>query len=98
MEIILTALDDPLVQAWREHCGDLVDVRIHHGSIFEVECDAVVSPANSFGFMDGGIDAHYVRHYGPAVQDRVRTAILQRHHGELLVGSAEIVETCDLSE
>jgi O-acetyl-ADP-ribose deacetylase (regulator of RNase III) len=95
MEIVLAALDDPLAEAWTSHCGNLAGVRVHKGSIFEVECDAVVSPANSYGFMDGGIDALYTRRYGPLVQERVRMAILQRHHGELLVGSAEIVETDD---
>ena len=98
MEIVLTALDETLAGAWAKHCDGLAEVRIHQGSIFEVGCDAVVSPANSFGFMDGGIDALYARHYGPAVQDRVRMAILKRHHGELLVGSAEIVETGDLRQ
>jgi len=98
MEIVLTALDEALAESWTRHCGSLAEIRIHQGSIFDVGCDAVVSPANSFGFMDGGIDALYARRYGPAVQDRVRTAILKRHHGELLVGSAEIVETGDLRQ
>jgi O-acetyl-ADP-ribose deacetylase (regulator of RNase III) len=43
--------------------------------------------------MDGGIDAHYVDAFGLEVQNRLRRAILTRHHGELLVGSAEIIET-----
>ena len=95
MKITLTALDAELAGAWTRLCADLDDVDVHRGSIFEVNCDAVVSPANSFGFMDGGIDAEYVRRYGVAVQDRVRTAVLARHRGELLVGSADIVETGD---
>lgn len=98
MKITLAALDAELSEAWTRHCADLDDVAVHRGSIFEVNCDAVVSPANSFGFMDGGIDAEYVRRYGVAVQDRVRTAILTRHHGELLIGSAHIVETGDANQ
>lgn len=65
MEIILTALDGPLADAWSTHCGGLDFVKIHRGPIFDVKCDAVVSPANSFGFMDGGID----RLYGAAPRD-----------------------------
>jgi O-acetyl-ADP-ribose deacetylase (regulator of RNase III) len=53
----------------------------------------VVSPANSFGFMEGGVDALYLEHFGAEVQLRVRRAIYARHHGELVVGVAEIVET-----
>ena len=56
MKIHLTAVETDLADAFRDFCGDLPDVEVHHGSIFDVQCDAVVSPANSFGFMDGGID------------------------------------------
>ena len=56
LKIILTAVDDGLADAWERHCGDVDNVVVHRGSIFDVTCDAVVSPANSFGFMDGGID------------------------------------------
>lgn len=93
MEVVLTAFDEELARAWQAHCGDLPGVSVHRGSIFEVTCDAVVSPANSYGVMDGGIDALYVDRFGREVQDRVRHAILTRRHGELLIGEAEIVET-----
>src|SRR5436190_6228090 len=43
--------------------------------------------------MDGGIDALYMRFFGPEIQMRVRWAIYERHHGELVVGNAEIVDT-----
>lgn len=56
MKIILTAVEQELTEAWKRFCGDLEGVSVHHGSILDVRCDAVVSPANSFGFMDGGID------------------------------------------
>ncbi|HUQ90990.1 MAG TPA: macro domain-containing protein [Bryobacteraceae bacterium] len=95
MEIVLTAVDEALAAAWQQFCGDLPAVRIHRGSILDTACDAVVSPANSFGFMDGGIDALYLRHFGSELQQRVRDMIVARHHGELLVGAADIVETGD---
>lgn len=95
MEIILTAIDDALADAFEVHCGNIENVSVHRGSIFDVECDAVVSPANSFGFMDGGIDAWYCWRFGDGIQDAVRMAILRFWHGELPVGTAEIVETKD---
>lgn len=55
MQIILAAVEPELADAWEQFCGDLPGVSIHRGSILDVECDAVVSPANSFGFMDGGL-------------------------------------------
>jgi hypothetical protein len=34
----------------------LNDVEVVCGSLFDVDADAVVSPGNSLGFMDGGVD------------------------------------------
>jgi hypothetical protein len=51
MKLILTAVEESLAEAWTKFCGDLDFVTVHHGSIFDVECDAVVSPANSYGFF-----------------------------------------------
>lgn len=95
MKITLTAIDADLAEAWQRHCGDCDFVEVHHGNILDVSCDAVVSPANSFGFMDGGIDMIYSRHFGWHVQERLQKLIRVKHHGELLVGAAEIVETDD---
>lgn len=93
MRIILTAREAGLSEAWRKWCGDLDFVSVHDGSILDVTADAIVSPANSFGFMDGGIDALYSQSFGWHVQERLRRAIADGHHGELIVGAAEIVET-----
>ena len=95
MRIVLAALDEALARAWEAFCGDVPGVVVHRGSILDVECDAVVSPANSFGFMDGGVDALYQERFGSEIQQRVRAAIHDRHHGELVVGEAAIVETDD---
>ena len=93
MNIILTSVEPTLADAWERFCGDLDFVTVHRGSIFDVSCDAVVSPANSYGFMDGGIDLLYSEVYGWGVQERLQEAIRTLHDGELLVGAAEIVET-----
>lgn len=95
MKIVLTAIDESLAHAWEKTCGDLECVQIYRGPIFDVGCDAVVSPANSFGFMDGGIDLLYCKFFGRNIEKRVQQAIAEFHHGELLVGTAEIVETGD---
>jgi len=95
LNIVLAAVDEELAGAWERFCGDLPGVSVRRGSILDVHCDAVVSPANSFGFMDGGIDHLYSRHFGWHVQQRLQEAIRTLHHGELLVGRAEIVPTDD---
>lgn len=95
MNIVLTSVEPALADAWEQFCGDLDGVSVHHGSIFDLSVDAVVSPANSFGFMDGGIDMLYTQHFGWHVQERLQDTIREKHFGELLVGAAEIVETDD---
>jgi O-acetyl-ADP-ribose deacetylase (regulator of RNase III) len=93
VRIVLAAVEDDLADAWERYCGDLSDVSVHRGSILDLSVDAVVSPANSFGFMDGGIDQLYSHRFGWEVQEQLQGLIRTRHNGELLVGAAEIVET-----
>src|SRR4029434_4261958 len=75
LKIVLAAVEDDLADAWERHCGDLPDVSVHRGSILDLPVDAVVSPANSFGFMDGGIDHLYSDRFGWEVQDRLQKLI-----------------------
>lgn len=94
MRIILTATTDDLAAAWTRFCGELPGVEIYRGSILDLKVDAVVSPANSFGFMDGGIDKAYSAKF-PAIQSKLQAAIRRDYDGELLVGQAAQVETGD---
>lgn len=93
MQLILCSVDRALTDAWQRFCGDLDFVRVHHGSILEVRVDAVLSPANSFGFMDGGIDALYLTTFGRSIQQRLQSVIATHHQGELLVGRADLIST-----
>ena len=93
MKIVLADLQEKLIEAWQAIDHKKEYVTTYHGSIFEVECDALVSPANSFGYMDGGLDMAISSFFGWHVQDRLQQKIQSKHHGELLVGTAEIVET-----
>ena len=93
MQIVLAAVDDDLVRAWESTCGKMESVKIHRGSIFDVKCDAIVSPGNSFGFMEGGLNLEISQFFGGQVLERLQKLIQTRHHGELLVGRAEVVDT-----
>ena len=96
MKITLCYRDEPLGEAWR-HCFEGLDeVSIVEGDICQLACDAVVSPANSFGFMDGGLDLLLSERFGWDLQDRVMKAIQSRPMRELLIGEAIIVPTEDL--
>lgn len=93
LRIILTSLDSELENAWKKFCGSFDCVEVARGSILQVKCDAIISPANSYGYMDGGIDMVYSKHFGWDLQSRLQDLIRSKHHGQLLVGSADIVET-----
>lgn len=95
MKIVLAAKEAGLAHAFRLAAIELDNVEVFEGTIFDVDADAYVSPANSFGFMDGGIDAWYMWRFGDQVQDNVRLAILRHWQGELPVGAAEIASTGD---
>jgi len=95
IDILLVDRTPALVRAWQTAFADRDDVEVVEGDYFAREAGAMVSPANSFGIMDGGLDAAIRDTLGFAVQQRVQRAIIDKHHGELPVGSAELVETGD---
>lgn len=86
---------DVLGIAWREYFGAAQDVECVEGDICQVACDALVSPANSFGFMDGGLDLAISRRFGWGLQERLQSLIATRPAKELLVGEALVLETGD---
>jgi O-acetyl-ADP-ribose deacetylase (regulator of RNase III) len=93
LKIILSTIDERLTSACHDACDEIEDVTVTTGSILDLKVDAVVSPANSFGFMDGGIDGVYRSCFGDKIELAVRRSIWQHHGGELLVGQALIVST-----
>ena len=96
MKLKFWSYNDPeLHKAWTDHLGDLDFVEIKQGDILSEPSDYIVSPANSFGFMDGGIDLHYRNYFGKKVEDLAKKMIKLRHHGELMVGECRIIPTGD---
>lgn len=95
MKIILTAVDTRLIEAWREFFGEEPNVTIIETDITQLSCDAVVSPANSFGFMDGGLDYALSERFGWGLEKKLQQRIKELPEGELLVGQAMVIETGD---
>ena len=89
----LRDINPALVDAWQAELGDLPDFTASRGDIFAVEADAIVSPANSFGFMDGGIDRIYSQYFGWSLPDRLQDHLWAEWGGELPIGLAVIVPT-----
>ncbi len=92
LELVLCAVEQPLARAWAAAAEGRSGVRVHQGSVLDVPVQAVVSPANSFGWMRGGIDAVYAEVF-PNIEQTVRSGVLAFHGGELPVGEALIVPT-----
>ena len=91
--ILLIDRSQLLVDRWKEQFSDCPAVGAVAGDYFQQPADAIVSPANSFGIMDGGLDLAIRDQLGFVVQERIQEAIVAKHHGELPVGSAEVVAT-----
>ncbi|HPF37399.1 MAG TPA: macro domain-containing protein [Phycisphaerae bacterium] len=96
IELILVDRSNDVVDAWRGAFAGNPNVRIQHGDILKFADDAIVSPANSYGYMDGGIDLRYVAYFGVEIQQRVQSAIRRRPEGHLPIGAAVLVSTGDV--
>lgn len=97
MEDIQLILVDPnpaLCIAYRERFDSLPHVEIVQGRFEQLpEFDCLVSAANSFGLMDGGVDLAIIRFFGAELEQRVQQRILDEYMGEQPVGTSLIVET-----
>ncbi|MFI5642171.1 ADP-ribosyltransferase domain-containing protein [Streptomyces goshikiensis] len=91
LRVVLTDVNAQVVQAWRAAFADTPGIEIRSGSILDEDVDAWVTPTNSRGRMDGGVDAAIKRHLGSGIQVRVQRAIRDRFAGVLPVGSAVCV-------
>ncbi|MFJ3728572.1 ADP-ribosyltransferase domain-containing protein [Streptomyces sp. NPDC090045] len=91
LRVVLTDVNERVVEAWRAAFADTPGIEIRRGSILEEDVDAWVTPTNSRGRMDGGVDAAIKRHLGSGIQLRVQRAIRDRFAGALPVGSAVCV-------
>lgn len=88
--VALHTLDAAMAAPWRAaFATQPVDIIV--GDILHGSADALVSPANSFGIMTGGLDGHYTRCFGDGLQRRLQARIRAEHDGELAVGSALVI-------
>ncbi|MDG1333824.1 MAG: macro domain-containing protein [Crocinitomicaceae bacterium] len=95
LTVKLVDLNAKMVEAWRLNFKDEADVLVEFNDLTQVDCDAVVSPANSFGFMDGGVDLPLSNRFGWQLQDFLQGKIKELPERELLVGRSIVLETND---
>ena len=93
IELHLCAIDAEMADDWSTCFDSAPNVFIHQQDILTRTADAILSPANSFGFMDGGIDLLYSNFFGWEIQDRLQKSIRAEHAGEVPIGCAVVVPT-----
>lgn len=93
MRLHLVDYNGHLVNAWAEAFSQFPEVTIQQGDLLSIAEHCVVSPANSYGFMDGGIDAAYRAFFGAQIESRVQDAVTRRPEGYLPVGASLVVRT-----
>ncbi|WP_444997381.1 macro domain-containing protein [Aliikangiella sp. IMCC44359] len=91
----LTIIDfnSTMVEECAHAFSDYDNVELIEGDFFSAPADMLVSPANSFGFMDGGLDLAIRNHLGTSLEVNVRNVIQTDFAGELPIGSSIIVKT-----
>jgi len=92
-KVVLCSIHEEMVLEWMIEFEKFPWVKIVHEDILKQNADAIVSPANSFGFMDGGLDYTLSEYFGWDLQETLQQKIRQKHNGELLIGTAEVLET-----
>jgi O-acetyl-ADP-ribose deacetylase (regulator of RNase III) len=94
MKLILVDPNAGVCTAWQDYFKNLPDVEIVN-SYFESlpAFDCMVSAANSFGLMDGGVDAPITRFFGDDLMFAVQKRVIEEYFGEQPVGTSMIVET-----
>lgn len=93
-KLILVGTNSHLCQAWEEFFTDLPNVEIVHNRFENLpEFDCMVSAANSFGIMDGGVDYAITRFFGDDLMHHVQELVIKQYLGEQPVGTSMIVET-----
>jgi O-acetyl-ADP-ribose deacetylase (regulator of RNase III) len=94
LRLILVDPQVELCDAFREYFKSLPNVEVINDYFENVsEFDCMVSAANSFRLMDGGVDAAIVEFFGKGLMPRVQERIIEEYFGEQPVGTSFIIET-----
>jgi O-acetyl-ADP-ribose deacetylase (regulator of RNase III) len=93
----LCDFNQELIEMWTLYFGDMVNFKFYNCDIFSVPIpidtiNAIVSPSNSFGDLQGGIDFIYFKKFGYKLEEQLQQTIIEKKFGELIIGDALILE------
>lgn len=98
MNIVLLDLNSTITEAWKKNFAEYDKVAVVRGDLLSFlntpmgkDIDCIVSPANAYGLMDGGLDkaiSNYYEGHSIDIGREVRYLIRNYYHGEQPVTSA----------
>ena len=100
-QVILLDMSQSMCKSWKEEFGDsdkkisIVNADFISYISRNNEVDGIVSPANSFGLMDGGYDAAITSFFGQNLMKKIQDKIISEHGGIQPIGSALVVPIDD---
>lgn len=93
-KLILVDPNSGVCAAWQTTFANLPNIEIINDRFENLPAfDCMVSAANSFGLMDGGVDLAISNFFGDQLMQRVQQRIIDQWFGEQPVGTSMIVET-----
>jgi O-acetyl-ADP-ribose deacetylase (regulator of RNase III) len=94
IKLILVDVNPHMCAAWKAAFAHHENVEVVHDYFQNIPAyDCMVSAANSYGQMDGGIDRHITDYFGQQLMDRVQAHIVAHYLGEQPIGSSFIIPT-----
>lgn len=96
LKIYLLDINKEMTDTWQRFFKDVPNIEIHNSDFITFmkaheDVEAIVSPANSFGLMDGGYDKAIIDYLGPNAQTNVLTMLNVVYYGEQPVGTCLLV-------
>ena len=97
IKIYLLDRNAQMTESWGDYFKDMPNVVVVCDDFANFmnnnKVDCVVSPANSYGLMDGGYDLAITKWFGDNLQKKVQQYILANFYGEQPVGTSIIIDT-----
>lgn len=87
LKIYLLDINKEMTDSWQRFFKDVSNIEIHNMDFntfmkAHEDVEAIVSPANSFGLMDGGYDKAIIDYFGKDLMKDVQKSILLKWYGE----------------
>lgn len=90
-KLIVSAVNEELYNEFVKSFNGFPDVEVVFKRFEDTDFDCVVSAANSFGLMDGGVDQCITDYFGVEMMYRVQRMVIDKYAGEQPVGTSELV-------